>query len=382
MHATQTWLVPLCPPPGQGIGSREPLFLRAQTMSHGLAYKARRVKPGADSQVLIALVVAGTALCCGLAGWTWGPLRTPPPHAPRETGAQGPASLQDLLQTAATLIARYDIASMNLLCARDLPGADGLDCQQCLATLDQWAKRIKSETERHLCRYKATPADFGNSEAYFRMLMMSVVLYEDFSIRYNPERIAAPAAGTANDRFFADSRDIFLHGLCGTGRMGTCSSMPVLYVALGRRLGYPLKLATTKSHLFLRWESSTERFDLEATGKGMNRYDDEHFKQWPFPVTEAEIKSDGYLKSLTPVEELALFLSLRGHCLREAGRTQKAASAYREAARLVPTSRAYPLLLAETLGSPILIATNTSLQLPSLGSGHSQPVTAHSPQTQ
>ena len=122
--------------------------------------------------------------------------------------------------------------------------------------------------------------------------------------------------------------------------------MPVLYIAVGRRLGYPLKLVTTKSHLFIRWESAAERFDLEATGRGMNRYDDEHFKQWPFPVTEEEIQADGYLKSLTPVEELALFLSLRGHCLKEAARMSEAVASYAEAVRLAPGSRPYRLLLA------------------------------------
>jgi hypothetical protein len=127
---------------------------------------------------------------------------------------------------------------------------------------------------------------------------------------------------------------------------GTCSSMPVLYVAIGRRLGYPLKLATTKSHVFIRWEGRGERFDLEATGRGMNRYDDEHFKQWPYPVTDEEIQADGYLKSLTPVEELALFLSLRGHCLKEAGRMPEAVASYAEAVRLAPASRPYRLLLA------------------------------------
>jgi len=123
--------------------------------------------------------------------------------------------------------------------------------------------------------------------------------------------------------------------------------MPVLYIAIGRRLGYPLKLVTTKSHLFIRWESPTERFNLEATGKGMNRYGDDHFKHWPFPVTEAEIQADGYLKSLTPAEELALFLSLRGHCLREAGRMPEAIASYAEAVRLAPDSRPYRLLLAD-----------------------------------
>jgi len=100
----------------------------------------------------------------------------------------------------------------------------------------------------------------------------------------------------------------------------------------------------------------------------MNRYDGEHFKQWPFPLTEEEIGTDGYLKSLTPVEELAVFLSLRGHCLREAGKAQEAASSYAEAARLVPASRAYRVLLADTLaGSRAPFSTNSSHQTPSCG---------------
>ena len=84
----------------------------------------------------------------------------------------------------------------------------------------------------------------------------------------------------AHDHFAADSRDLFLHGLLRPALnpqpstlnlpRGTCSSMPVLYIAIGRRLGYPLKIVTTKAHLFIRWESAAERFDLEGTGRGMS----------------------------------------------------------------------------------------------------------------
>jgi hypothetical protein len=292
-------------------------------------------------------------------------------EAPAGVGAQvaapkAPMSLRQLLASSPAQVGQCDIALLNLLCAEGLPGAEKLNPQECMATLDGWAERVRSETERHLYRYRANPWEFESSEGYFRMLMMAVVVYEDFSVRYNPDRLSVPSAQDLNDHFFADSGDLFLHGLLhpasrpsplvprpSSPSLGTCSSMPVLYIAIGRRLGYPLRLVTTKAHLFIRWESATERFDLEATGKGMNRYDDEHFKQWPFPVTDDEIKADGYLKSLTPVEELAVFLSLRGHCLREAGRTQEAASAYRAAAGLVPASRAYRLLLADTLGGSL-----------------------------
>ena len=176
------------------------------------------------------------------------------------------------------------------------------------------------------------------------MLMMAVVLYEDFGIRYNSKLIITATNEAADYSFFANPRDVFISGLLGNERTGTCSSMPVLYIAIGRRLGYPLKLVTTKAHLFIRWEGNGERFNLEATGKGVNRYDDEHYKQWPFPVTEEEINVDGYLKSLTPQEELALFLSIRGHCLMAAQRYSEAQTNYAKAAQLAPDLRGYRLL--------------------------------------
>jgi hypothetical protein len=83
----------------------------------------------------------------------------------------------------------------------------------------------------------------------------------------------------------------------------------------------------------------------------MNRYNDEYFKQWPFPVTEAEIEADGYLKSLTPDEELALCKSIRGHCLMVAHGYTEAEQAYAESARLAPNSRGYRLLHEDCLNT-------------------------------
>ncbi len=245
------------------------------------------------------------------------------------------------------------VATLNLACAEGLPGAETLNIPACLDTLEQWGARVRDETQRHYYRFRDTPSDYYHSEAYFRMLMMAVVLYEDCGVRYNPALISSPDA-PGSMAFFSDSRDLFLHGVLagrpavnGTvARLGTCSSLPVLYAAVGRRLGYPLKLATAKAHVFLRWESATERFNLEATGKGMNRYDDDHYKQWPFPVSEAELREDGYLKSLTDAEEIALFMSLRAQCLRVAGRQAESVQALEMAAQLAPESRPYRLLLA------------------------------------
>jgi hypothetical protein len=237
-----------------------------------------------------------------------------------------------------------DISRLNLQCAQGLPGAENLDAQSLVKQLDAWATRVRAETERHLYRFRQNPSEFDSSEAYYLMLMMAVVVAEDFGVHYSATLIGSP--GTGSGLFFADSRDVFLHGLLSERRVGTCSSMPVLYVALGRRLGYPVFLVGTKGHLFVRWEGRGERLNLEATGRGMNHYDDQHYREWPFPVSDQEIAENGYLKSMTPAEELAAFLSIRGACLRENGRHQEAMEAFIQAARLAPQCLLYRQLAA------------------------------------
>ncbi len=258
-----------------------------------------------------------------------------------------PETLKELLALSPAELEHCDIARMNLLCAEGLPGAENLNVDEDLTALDKWAKWIDSETKRNFHHYSDDPANSYNSTNFFEMLMMSVVLYDDFHVRYDPRWIESPEAIRPDDGFGRDSRDILIHGLVGSQRMGTCSSMPVLYVALARRLGYPVKLVTTKMHLFMRWESPTEQFDMDATGKGLNEYTDEHYKQWPYPITDEEIKAEGYLQSLTAAQELSVFLNIRAGCLYQAGRLQETVAALAAAEKLEPNWRANQVLLAQ-----------------------------------
>jgi hypothetical protein len=222
-------------------------------------------------RVILAVSVLGAA---GGGWWAGLPFVCRPSATggvPRETvlaEASGlPWHFADLMSCPRESLAGLGVALVSLLCAQGLPGAEGFDVQLLLKTIDSWARRVERDARRHLYRFHANPRDYDNSEGYFRMLLMAVVAAEDFGVRYNPARISPVSQGAGNDGFFADAQDVFLHGLLGPRRLGTCSSMPILYVALGRRMGYPLKLVTTKGHLFLRWESTTERFNLEATGR-------------------------------------------------------------------------------------------------------------------
>ena len=132
------------------------------------------------------------------------------------------------------------------------------------------------------------------------------------------------------------------------GMGGTCASMPVMYVAIGRRLGYPLKLVTTNGHIFVRWDGEDhpnpawrERFNIEGAGDGFSSYDDEHYKNWPFKLTEVQVRANRYLVSLTPAEEFAEFLAARGHCGLDNGQIAFAARCYENAYRYDTTRPAY-----------------------------------------
>ena len=110
-----------------------------------------------------------------------------------------------------------------------------------------------------------------------------------------------------------------MNGLTEGEHKGTCASLPVLYVAIGRRLGYPLKLVECKEHLFVRWEDKKERFNIEGTNRGLNCYPDREYLEWPWPISKEELETGMYMTALTPGRELAVFLELRALCLKQNG---------------------------------------------------------------
>jgi hypothetical protein len=238
-------------------------------------------------------------------------------------------------------LAKTDIAAMNLACAEGLPGFESVDPRAVLATIDEWAFLVKRETDRNFYKFLQNPPDFENSEGYFRMMTLVTVLQLDCGVQYDPDRVLQPN--------FADSRSVFVHGLTSGTKSGTCISMPVLYVAVGRRLGYPLKLVTTKAHAYAKWESPAESFNIECTSRGLLTPPDDHYREWPFKITEEEVAFGNFLKPLSPQQELALFFVTRGHSLADLERLSEAQEAYSTAHRLDPDCKINLGFLAEAV---------------------------------
>jgi hypothetical protein len=204
-------------------------------------------------------------------------------------------------------LAKHDIASLNLHCARLLPGAEGIDDTACLRKLDEWARLVRLNTEHWMKSFATEAEKCNHSRNRFRMMALVTVLQKNLGVKYYQPFSEGEYNAT-------DSRNLFIHGPLN-GHGGTCVTMPVLYIAVGRRLGYPLKLVRAHQHFFARWDDpGGERFNIECTCYGFHACDDNHYLTRPKPIPPALLDKGVYLKSLKPREEMAAFLIERASC--------------------------------------------------------------------
>jgi hypothetical protein len=253
-----------------------------------------------------------------------------------------PKTLAELLALSSDQISAVDIARANLLCAEGLPGAEDLDVTRYLKVLDLWTKRIKLQSDRHINAFRRNPEKYRNSEAYWRILAITTTLWYEYNLRYNKDRI--------EKEDWSHSEDNLIHGLLGPKRTGTCSTLPILVVAIGRRLGYPLYVVHTTGHVFFRWDSDDpkECRNFEFSGDGLSSSQNQFYREWPMKWPEDLIKEEAtrghnrrYLRNLTPTEEVASALANRAATLEAVNRWEESLEAYYAAIHFDPKNPSY-----------------------------------------
>jgi hypothetical protein len=291
-------------------------------------------------------------LSIGLVCWS-GTTATDTPTSEVESNASSerrfaqPRTLDELLALSADDLDKVDFARMNLLCAEGLRGSENLDVEECIRILDAWTRHVERETKRNFHHFARRPKEFNNSLPYYQMGMLGTVLAEDMRVQYNPERERQLREKPVNlqsvedeKAFFSSSTDVFIHGLLIGKHVGTCASMPFLYAAVGRRLGYPVTMAARKYHLYVRYEAGNgEHLNMEATeNRGFSTPTDEEYRNGPYPMTQEEIDGCGWLRPLSNGEILGICLVNRANCLRSSKRHEEEIQTLGQAARYLPDS--------------------------------------------
>jgi hypothetical protein len=246
-----------------------------------------------------------------------------------------PLTYDELLKLSPELLDQVNVGLMDLLCSQGLPGSEGLKVDDYLNALSYWASQVHRAEDSNSYQYYQHPGLYRHSMAFFKANVMISAL-NDLGIHVDEQK----SDDEPNSTFFAKSGPIFINGLLGDRHAGTCSSIPILIVALGQRLGYPIKLVCNSNHFFARWDDGKDRFNIEATNTngGMGSPPDAYYHYWPRMMRDTEIAHLGYLQNMDGRHELAFILGKRLICLGVNGRKEELSAIQEKIKQLLPSA--------------------------------------------
>lgn len=202
-----------------------------------------------------------------------------------------------------------DIANAAFIFAKDL--YPDIDVNAYSAKVDALASRARLLTN-------------GSKDPDQRIRALNTFLYQIEGFSYD----RSPAAENK-----VENR--FLHGILDT-KKGSCANMPVLYLAVAQRLGYPIYPVAVPDHLFLRYvDPQLKKQNIEATSGGGYSPDEYYIKE--FNINRVALNRGAYLRTMTKRQFLSDLLAEIAvhHGMR--GETDKAIRYLEKATTINPT---------------------------------------------
>ena len=139
----------------------------------------------------------------------------------------------------------------------------------------------------------------GSPDPDHRIRVMNTYLYLDEGFHYDQD-----------DMYAQQLKNRFLNGILDT-RSGSCTTMPLLYLTLAQRLGYPVYPVAAPQHLFLRYvDPDLKLQNIEAVGGGGYSSNDEYTEIMEIPTQG--IKNGVYLETMTYQQLLGDLISENG----------------------------------------------------------------------
>jgi regulator of sirC expression with transglutaminase-like and TPR domain len=172
----------------------------------------------------------------------------------------------------------------------------------------------------------------GTSDPEQRIRALNTVLFRHEGFRYDRDPFARALQGY-----------YYLNGILDT-KKGICYTMPLLYVAVAQRLGYPIYPVSAPDHLFVRYvDPSFKEQNVETTSGGKYFADEEYIKR--FSVNDRALKAGGYMKTMTYREFLGHMLYTSTFAIRKDG--EKALAYVEQANELHPAFADFHMSLSQ-----------------------------------
>lgn len=153
--------------------------------------------------------------------------------------------------------------------------------------------------------------------------VLNAYLYQMLGIHYDP----SPKAHDNQENYF-------LPRILDT-REGICVNMPMLYMAIAHRLGYPIYMVAAPEHFFLKYVGDGLAYkNIEAT-KGGEYASDSHYI-YNLNISKKGIESGAYLHPLNNKEFVAMLLMQNSLVLAKRMETDKSIFYLKKAIELNP----------------------------------------------
>jgi len=152
-----------------------------------------------------------------------------------------------------------DLVLANWLIAADIPELRSL-------TREAYFKQIESLTEQVRQDMATQASGRHRSNPNSPMCRAGAFAYaiHKLGFAYNEEFHNEDLSPAETRALYGDADNIFLVGLLRTHR-GSCVSMPLIYLVIGQRLGFPICLVAIGKHYFIRWEEPGFYVNIEPT---------------------------------------------------------------------------------------------------------------------
>lgn len=170
---------------------------------------------------------------------------------------------------------------------------------------------------------KARQLAQGTEDPETRIRILNTVIHQMEGIHYD----RSPFARSRQDYYF-------LNGILDT-KQGICYTLPLLYIAVAQRLGYPLYPVDAPDHMFVRYVNPSFTEQNVETTSGGKYFPDQHYIK-AFAVSQRGLKSGSYLRTKTYREFLGQMLAASAVFHGRNGESLKAIAYLEKAAQLDP----------------------------------------------